>query len=149
MSNQNLKNHRKYYPLHHFIFLPFSLVFLVFCIVKMWKYCKINSDLFWIWTAISVSALLILVLAVMLRQHYALGLQDRIVINEFKFRYYILTGKMLESLPYQFSKSQIFALRFAEDDDLVDLMNKTIENDWPASRIKENIKNWKADDSRV
>ncbi|WP_228412702.1 DUF6526 family protein [Chryseobacterium sp. SC28] len=148
MNQQNFKNHRKYYPLHHFIFFPVSLVMLGFAISRIWKYSS-NGDLAWIWIAISALILLIIVLAVMLRQHYALGLQDRIIINEFKLRYYFLTGATLESLPYQFSKSQIFALRFAEDEELIDLMNKTIENDWPAQTIKQNIKHWKADYSRV
>lgn len=85
----------------------------------------------------------------MLRQHYAVGLQDRIIINEFKLRYFTLTGTRLESLPYQFSDSQIFALRFSEDEDLVELMSKASENDWSASKIKENIRNWKADNKRI
>ena len=85
----------------------------------------------------------------MLRQHYALGLQDRLIINEFKFRYFALTGKRLETLSYQFSDAQIFALRFSEDEDLIELINKTIENDWSSSEIKQNIKNWKADNKRI
>lgn len=30
MSNQNLKNYRKFYPLHHFVVYPAGLVLLVF-----------------------------------------------------------------------------------------------------------------------
>lgn len=85
----------------------------------------------------------------MLRQHYAVGLQDRIIINEFKLRYFTLTGARLESLPYQFSDSQIFALRFSEDEDLIELMSKASENDWSATKIKENINHWKADNKRI
>ena len=85
----------------------------------------------------------------MLRQHYAVGLQDRIIINEFKLRYFTLTGTRLESSPYQFSDSQIFALRFSEDQDLIELMNKAIENDWSAYKIKGNINNWKGDNKRI
>lgn len=147
--NQNLKNHRKFYPLHHFIFYPVTLALLVFSVVKLWNNINVNSEFVTIWTVISAIIVLIIVLSLMLRQHYALGLQDRIIINEFKFRYFALTGNRLESLPYQFSDAQIFALRFSEDEDLIELINNTIENDWSSSEIKQNIKNWKADNKRI
>ena len=147
--NQNLKNHRKFYPLHHFIFYPVTLALLVFSVVKLWNNINVNSEFVTIWAVISAIIVLIIVLSLMLRQHYALGLQDRIIINEFKFRYFALTGNRLESLPYQFSDAQIFALRFSEDEDLMELINNTIENDWSSSEIKQNIKNWKADNKRI
>lgn len=147
--NQNLKNHRKFYPLHHFIFYPVTLALLVFSVVKLWNNKNVNSEFVTIWAVISAIIVLIIVLSLMLRQHYALGLQDRIIINEFKFRYFALAGNRLESLPYQFSDAQIFALRFSEDEDLMELINNTIENDWSSSEIKQNIKNWKADNKRI
>ena len=147
--NQNLKNHRKFYPLHHFIFYPVTLALLVFSVLKLWNNINVNSEFVTIWAVISAIIVLIIVLSLMLRQHYALGLQDRIIINEFKFRYFALTGNRLESLPYQFSDAQIFALRFSEDEDLIELINNTIENDWSSSEIKQNIKNWKADNKRI
>lgn len=149
MSNQNLKNYRKFYPLHHFVFYPISIVLLVISLFQVFINIDHNSSFVGIWSAISAVVILMIILSFMLRQHYALGLQDRIIINEFKFRYFALTGTRLESLPYQFSDSQIFALRFSEDEDLAVLMNKTMENDWSASKIKENIKNWKADHKRI
>lgn len=147
--NQNLKNHRKFYPLHHFVFYPVTLALLVFSVMKLWNNINVNSEFLTIWAVISAIIVLIIVLSLMLRQHYALGLQDRIIINEFKFRYFALAGNRLESLPYQFSDAQIFALRFSEDEDLMELINNTIENDWSSSEIKQNIKNWKADNKRI
>lgn len=149
MSSQNLKNYKKYYPLHHFIFYPISIVLLVISLFQVFINIDHNSGFVRVWSAISAVVILMIVLSFMLRQHYALGLQDRIIINEFKFRYFTLTGTRLESLPYQFSDSQIFALRFSEDEDLIELMSKASENDWSASKIKENIKNWKADNKRI
>lgn len=149
MSVQNLKNHSKYYPLHHFIFYPLSLILLIFSVFKIFTFTNVNENLVWIWTAISAVVILMIMLSFMLRQHYSLGLQDRLIINEFKFRYFTLSGNRLESLPYQFSDSQIFALRFSKDEDLIELINKTIENDWSSSQIKQNIKRWKADNKRI
>lgn len=147
--NQNLKNHRKFYPLHHFVFYPVTLALLVFSVVKLWNNINVNSEFLTIWAVISAIIVLIIVLSLMLRQHYALGLQDRIIVNEFKLRYFTLTGNRLENSTYRFSDAQIFALRFAEDDELMDLMHQTVQNNWSPSKIKRNIKNWKADNSRV
>jgi len=147
--NQNLKNHRKFYPLHHFIFYPVTLALLVFSIVKLLNNINVSAEFVIIWAVITAIIVLIMVLSLMLRQHYALGLQDRIIVNEFKLRYFTLTGNRLENSTYQFSDAQIFALRFAEDDELMDLMHQTVQNNWSPSKIKRNIKNWKADNSRV
>ena len=149
MSAQNLKNHRKFYPLHHFIFYPISIVLLGISLFQVFININHNSNFVRIWSVISAVVILMIILSLMLRQHYALGLQDRIIINEFKLRYFTLAGIRLENLPYQFSDSQIFALRFSQDEDLIELINKTIENDWSASKIKENITNWKADNKRI
>ena len=147
--SQNLKNHRKYYPLHHFIFYPIMLILLVLSLFEFWDNAVDERGVSLIWLMVSAVIISIIILSFMLRQHYALGLQDRLIINEFKFRCFALTGKRLETLSYQFSDAQIFALRFSEDEDLIELINKTIENDWSSSEIKQNIKNWKADNKRI
>ena len=149
MSSQNIKNYRKYYPLHHFIFYPVSLLLLGLSLYRLWFNIGLNEEFVWIWGLISAVIILIIILSFMLRQHYALGLQDRIIINEFRLRYFTITGSRLENSPYHFSDSQLFALRFSQDEDLIELMNQTIENDWSAANIKQNIKNWKADHKRV
>ncbi|MDP9954858.1 hypothetical protein J2X97_000495 [Epilithonimonas hungarica] len=149
MSAQSLKNYREYYPLHHFVFYPVSLVLLLVSLFQVFININHNESFVMIWSAISAVVVLMIVLSFMLRQHYALGLQDRLIINEFKFRYFVLSGNRLENQTYHFSDSQIFALRFSEDEDLIELINKTIENDWSSSQIKQNIKNWKADNKRI
>ena len=149
MSKQNLQNYRKFYPLHHFIFYPISLVLLIISIRQIVVEVNRNSGLAMIWLVISGMIVLMITLSFMLRQHYALGLQDRIIVNEFKFRYFTLTGTRLENSSYQFSDAQIFALRFSNDEDLIELMSQTVANDWSASKIKENIKHWNADNRRI
>lgn len=102
-----------------------------------------------IWMAISIVIFMIMWLSFMLRQHYALTLQDRLIIQEVKFRYFSLSGKRIETLNYPFTDSQLFALRFASDEELLDIVEATIKNNWTPKQIKENIKNWKADERRV
>ena len=146
---QNLKNHRKFYAPHHFVFYPVMLILLILSLFEFWDNAVDERDISLIWLMISAVIFSVIILSFMLRQHYALGLQDRIIVNEFKFRYFALTGNRLENSTYHFSDAQIFALRFARDEDLMELMHQTAQNDWPPAVIKQNIKNWNADYKRI
>lgn len=146
---QNLKNHRKFYAPHHFVFYPVMLILLILSLFEFWDNAVDERDISLIWLMISAVIFSFIILSFMLRQHYALGLQDRIIVNEFKFRYFALTGNRLENSTYHFSDAQIFALRFAQDEDLMELMHQTAQNDWPPAVIKQNIKNWNADYKRI
>lgn len=146
---QNLKNHRKFYAPHHFVFYPVMLILLILSLFEFWDNAVDERDISLIWLMISAVIFSVIILSFMLRQHYALGLQDRIIVNEFKFRYFALTGNRLENSTYHFSDAQIFALRFAQDEDLMELMHQTAQNDWPPAVIKQNIKNWNADYKRI
>lgn len=68
MAAQNYRNHRKFYPPHHFVFLPLCLGLMVYGIIKIFK---TDAEEKLIWGLFSITVLLILFLAVMLRQHYA------------------------------------------------------------------------------
>lgn len=85
----------------------------------------------------------------MLRQHYALTLQDRIIKLEIRYRYFSLTGERLELLEEKLSDSQLFALRFAPDEELPNLVNKAISENLSGTQIKKSIQNWRADNQRV
>jgi hypothetical protein len=45
--------------------------------------------------------------------------------------------------------SQVIALRFAPDEELVDLVNRAINENLTQTDIKKAIKNWKGDYHRV
>lgn len=85
----------------------------------------------------------------MLRQHYALTLQNRIVRLEMRYRYFSLTGKRLEEFEYKLTDDQIFALRFAPDNELEPLVQDVLKNNLSANAIKKAIVHWKADYHRV
>ena len=85
----------------------------------------------------------------MLRQHYALILQNRIVRLELRYRYFTLTGKRLEEFEYKLTDDQIFALRFAPDNELIPLVENAVKNNLTGDTIKKAIVNWRADYNRV
>jgi hypothetical protein len=144
MKIQTYYNHIRFYTPHHFIYYPILILFLAASI-----YLAITTEDHLIWTFISVAFVFLFALAYMLRQHYALTLQNRIVRLEMRYRYFTLTGKRFEEFEYKLTDDQIFALRFAPDNELVPLVEDTLKNSLTGDAIKKAIVHWKADYYRV
>jgi hypothetical protein len=72
-------------------------------------------------TIVILIAIIILLMSVKLRG-YAVHLQDRIIRDEENFRYYRLTGKLLDS---RLTLKQVIALRFADDEEYPGLVERT------------------------
>lgn len=102
-----------------------------------------------IWIFLFLAFLSVTLLSFMLRQHYALTLQDRIVLQELRYRYFATTGQRLEPYEDKLSKGQLFALRFAPDEEMPALLEKAIAENLDSKTIKQSIKHWKADNQRV
>lgn len=144
MKTQSYKNHIRFYPPHHFVFYPIIMAFLSFSVYFIFT---TNEPL--IWTFISAVFVVLFCLAFMLRQHYALTLQNRIVRLELRYRYFLITGKRLEQLDKQLNDGQLFALRFAADGELQNLVERALHENLTGKDIKKAITNWKADHERV
>jgi hypothetical protein len=85
----------------------------------------------------------------MLRQHYALILQNRIVKLELRYRYFTISSKRFEEIEYKFTDDQIFALRFAPDNELLPLIDLALQKQLSGNAIKKAIVNWRGDYERV
>lgn len=145
MNTQNYQNHRKFYPPHHFIYLPLLLALQIYGIYKSLQ----NDENQLVWILFSVIIFLLLYLSIMVRQHYALGLQNRLVRLEFKQRYFEIYGKRSDEAEENLSFGQIAALRFAYDDEFKELLNKALREKISGDEIKKTIKNWKGDYHRI
>ncbi len=145
METQNYKNHVRYYPPHHFVFYPILSILLGFSIYYISKYEEQSL----IWTFISLAFFMIGYVAFMLRQHYALNNQNRIIRLELRFRYYVLTGQRLEPYEDILSEGQLFALRFASDSELAGLVQRAVNENITPDEIKKSIKDWLPDYMRV
>ncbi|MCV9933059.1 DUF6526 family protein [Flavobacterium sp. LS1R47] len=144
MEAQSYKNHVRYYPPHHFVYYPVITILLIISI-----YFSFTSNDTAIWIFISLIFVVLFGLAFMLRQHYALTLQNRIVKLELRYRYLSLTGERLELIEDQLSDEQIFALRFSPDKELLILIEKTLDENLSGNSIKKSITDWKGDYERV
>ncbi|TKC04483.1 hypothetical protein FA047_17795 [Pedobacter frigoris] len=145
MMMQSYKNHIRYYAPHHFVFYPIVGI-LIAITVRQAIVDEANSLL---WIFLSISFLMLGWLSFMVRQHYALTLQNRGVVLEMRFRYYTLTGRRLEPLEEHLSFGQIAALRFASDEELPGLVERTLKEQLSSGQIKKAIENWLPDNSRV
>ncbi|PJJ07549.1 hypothetical protein CLU83_0724 [Flavobacterium sp. 1] len=144
MKKQSFKNHIRYYTPHHFIYYPIIMTLLVFSVCFIFT----SQDQL-IWSFISAVFIVLFFLAFIMRQHYALILQNRIVRLELRYRYFSLTGKRLENFEHRLKDEQLYALRFAPDDELEGLIKKTLYKKLSSIEIKKAIEHWKGDYARV
>ena len=145
MSEQNYKNHIRFYIPHHFIFLPLMAIMMIWGLVNAFIYDDKKLE----WLLFSLLSFTILYLALMLRQHYALNNQNRIVILEFRLRHFELFGVSAKKVESQLTFDQLAALRFADDNEYRELLELALRDHITGDDIKKRIKNWQADNMRV
>lgn len=144
MSDQNFKNHGRYVPLFHFVAFAAALFPFVVAIIHFIKAIGAGSGR--LHAAAMLSLVVAVILALWFARTFALKAQDRAIRGEENFRYFIATGKPFDS---RLSMSQIIALRFAPDDEFVELAKRAADENLDAKDIKMAIKNWKADHHRA
>lgn len=145
MKKQHYKNHVRFHAPYHFILLPLLLVCIGITVYQIFH--SPFQQMFYIWIAI---VLLFQFLTVfLLRQHYSLNNQNRIVRLEMRLRYYQLTNSRFEPLEKRLSFNQIAALRFASDDELLPLIERTLQEKLSPKDIKKSIVHWQGDYMRV
>jgi hypothetical protein len=144
MQNQNYQNHRKFYAPHHFIYLP-----LLGFLLGLGVYEMINENDQLSWTLFSIVIFLLIYLAFMVRQHYALRNQNRIIRLEFKQRYFEIFNKRSDEIAEKLNFGQIAALRFAYDNEFKTLLTRALNENVSGDEIKKSITKWRADHHRV
>lgn len=144
MNTQNYANHARIDKGFHGLLFFFLLAGLIGSVINLVNAGKHDGNLY------SASLILFLFVCASLLAYYsrvfALKAQDRAIRAEENLRHLAITGKLLDS---RLRLSQIIALRFAPNDEFVELAHKAAEENLPAKEIKRQIKNWKADHHRV
>jgi hypothetical protein len=142
MSKQNFKNHVRYVPLWHFITGGALLALIIGSIINVVRSSREN---------LYSASLLVLVSLILLSIYwyarwFALRAQDRAIRAEENLRHFILTGKPLSR---HLRTSQIIALRFASDEEFVELARRATDEHMRSVNIKKAIKHWRTDHHRV
>jgi len=98
------------------------------------------------WVLLSVTLILLAIAARLM----ALKAQDRVIRLEEKLRHHELLSGELLGRASNLSPGQIIALRFASDEELPGLVERTLNGEFAGTReIKQAIRNWRADHHRV
>ncbi len=142
MQQQNFKNHSRLVGGWHGLTFFSILALLIGSFVNLFHAAKENL---YSASLLCLCAFIFLCFFAFVRI-FALKAQDRAIRAEESLRYFILTGKAIDS---RLRIGQIIALRFASDDEFVALCNRAATENLSGRAIKESIQNWKADYYRV
>ncbi len=139
---QSLKSHMRLDPPYHYVLLTTLMVNLFIVLCYAWK------DLNYFTEWLVVMSIAVFIPAMKLRT-YPLKVQDRVIRLEERLRLQALAPAEWHSQIYRLSEDQLIGLRFASDDEVVELAKQALELNLDRKQIKERIKTWRPDDWRV
>lgn len=145
MSNpkpQNLANHRSSDPLFHYVLALVLLGNLAFAVYHAARHFGAVS----LWMIVVCLASFVLYFKIRM---YPLKVQDRVIRLEERLRLQALAPAEFHPRIAELGVDQLIALRFASDEEVVELAQKVLAEHWTRQQIKENIKNWRADFQRI
>lgn len=143
-DKQTFANHKRYVPLWHYITSTAIILLFIGSLVNLY-YCIVEEAGVYSASLIVLIALILMVIYWYARW-FALRAQDRAIRAEENLRHFILTGKPLDK---RLRTSQIIALRFAPDNEFVELAARAAQDKLRSVSIKKMIRTWKSDHHRV
>jgi Family of unknown function (DUF6526) len=144
MQEQNYKNHTRFVTGYHYVLFGIILISFICTLVNFYQ--AVSSGVGILASFILILLTIALLLVTWFARAFALKAQDRAIRAEENFRYFVLTGKSLDST---LRIGQIVALRFASDSEVVALAQKAVAENLSGKDIKTQVQNWKADNHRV
>jgi Zn-dependent protease with chaperone function len=141
--DQNYKNHSRLVTGYHGLLALLILAGLIGSIINLYGAWNNES----LYSASLITLLFVCcILLFWYTRTFPLKAQDRAIRSEENFRYFLMTGK---PLPSELKIGQIIALRFASDEEYVNLVQRAITDKMDPKSIKLAIQNWKPDYHRV
>ena len=141
---QTYANHSRIVPGYHWILTLVLLASLGGAVTVLVRALMRGSG------RLSAAVLVLLVVAAIQLMWFVrifpLKAQDRAIRAEENLRHVVLTGAPLDA---RLRVGQVVALRFASDDELVELAKRAAEESLPPKAIKQAIRTWRADIHRV
>ena len=111
------------------------------------------------WTLLTAGQILLVAVGVLLSvvvfipffklRTYPLKVQDRVIRLEERIRLQALAPSEWHTQIYRLTEDQLIGLRFAADDEVVELAKQALEHNLNRKQIKERIKEWRPDNWRV
>ncbi|RYY46781.1 MAG: hypothetical protein EOO06_13755 [Chitinophagaceae bacterium] len=144
MTEQNFKNHTRLVPVHLLGYLLAGAI-LGMSVTKFVRSYETGLGGMLV-PAILVLNAAVLIIVLWYCRYFALRAHDKAIRAEENLRYFAISGKLLDS---KLRMGQIVALRFAPNNELVDLAHRAVEENLTGKQIKEAIQHWKPDYNRV
>ncbi|WP_162417968.1 DUF6526 family protein [Cyclobacterium roseum] len=144
---QNYANHSRYFPLHHYVVAPLTLILLSWSFWNLAEAFAAGGD--WLHSLYLALGAVVLFLLPVMSRIYALKNQNRIIRLEMRLRYFQLSGKPFLHLEKKLNMKQLIALRFAGSKELLPLIDRAIQENLSPGEIKRAIKDWQGDYMRV
>ena len=141
-KTQSLKNHARFDPAYHFFLFGVYLLNLVYASIHLHRQPSYSSGWYLVLSLVAIVPILKLRL-------YPLKVQDRIIRLEERLRLQSLAPQEWHAQIYRLNEDQLIGLRFAADDEAVELAKQALEHNLNRKQIKERIRSWRADDWRV
>ena len=141
MAEQSLKNHRRYYPWHHYVVQPILILNLGIEIARALSDPRAHA-----WPVMLAFGLVVFSFT---SRGMALKAQDRVIRLEERLRLYqLMPGE--QALVDSLRPGQLVALRFAPDNEVADLARRCASGELAkGGDIKKEIRNWRPDYLRV
>jgi glucan phosphoethanolaminetransferase (alkaline phosphatase superfamily) len=144
MLKQNNAHHTRYVTGYHFVLSVMLIIGTITALVNVYLQWSAHYDML---NSILIALLFICSLFVFyFMRQFPLRAQDRSIRAEESLRHYILTHKALDS---RVTMAQVIALRFAPDDEFIVLADRAAKENLTPKEIKQEIRNWRADNHRL
>jgi hypothetical protein len=141
-ETQNLKNHARFDPAYHFLLFAVYLLNLIYAGFHLYRQPSLSSGWYRVLSLLAVVPLLKL-------RTYPLKVQDRVIRLEERLRLQTLAPQEWRTQLHRLNEDQLIAIRFAADDEVVELATQALEQNLTRKQIKERIRNWRPDNWRV
>jgi hypothetical protein len=144
MKPQTYETHRRYVPLYHFVALTLIIVTLIGSIVNLMASLGNHQRIYS--ASLLVAVCVILLLMYFFVRSFAVKAQDRAIRAEENLRHFARTGKLLDP---RLTMRQIIGLRFAPDEEFLDLARRAAEEGLTEDQIKRAVRSWRPDHHRA
>jgi hypothetical protein len=144
VSTQDYSHHTQIVPGYHGVLTGLLLLTLIGSFVNLYKSWGDHARMY------SASLIVVLtvcvIMAALFCRVFALKAQDRAIRAEENLRHYVLAGRLLDP---RITIGQVIALRFAADDEFLELAKRAAAEGTTPDAIKKSIRNWRPDLYRV
>lgn len=138
-QTQDLKNHARFMPLHHYFVVPVLLINVIMACVSLARVPSMASA----WGVLFALGLLMLSFAARVQAN---TVQDRVIRLEMQLRLRDLLPPDLTARIRELTPKQLVALRFAGDGEMAGLVREVLDGRLGSQKaIKERIRDWQGD----